>query len=288
MHLSYNTGTSLALVPSGRIVVAGFTDGTLRLFDLTGIFHCPTPTAATTPASTKSYDKKKSVLDKLFDDDSSGEESFQMEEEQEIAFEIAREEQQHQSSSLSPSTKKGGRSGNTLVINSHVNQRYGAVACQIHSRGVHTNLLMDVAISEDGLYAFGGVLRGSVELVAVDLGCVEEYIDEKLDSLNKCADVAATSSVSNSVVSILDLIQVDRHADAKLRGFGACTRLWNGWERSKSDRPEYLLLSGKGIKVRKLVVVKKSSFAFFSHLVPILYAVNISEHSHLVIQAISS
>ena len=173
------------------------------------------------------------------------------EEEQEMVFASAGQEQ-HQSSpssSVSPSTKKG-RSGNTLVINSHANQRYGAVACQIHSRGVHTNLLMDVAISEDGLYAFGGVLRGSVELVAVYLGDVEEYIDGKLNDLN---NLAAPAVVTNSAVSVLDLIQVDRHADAKLRGFGACTRLWNGWERSKSDRPEYLLLSGKGIKVRKLI-----------------------------------
>ncbi|KAL3823414.1 hypothetical protein ACHAXA_004289 [Cyclostephanos tholiformis] len=30
--------TSIGLVPSGRLAVAGFTDGTLRLFDLTGIF----------------------------------------------------------------------------------------------------------------------------------------------------------------------------------------------------------------------------------------------------------
>lgn len=166
-----------------------------------------------------------------------------MEEEQEMVFGTA---EQQQSSSLSPS-KKGGRSGSTLVIDSNVNQRYGAVACQIHSRGVHTSLLMDVAISEDGMYAFGGVLRGSVELAAVYLGDVEEYIDRKLEDPNALGSAA----VSNSVVSVLDLIQVDRHADAKLRGFGACTRLWNGWDRSKADRPEYLLLSGKGIKVRK-------------------------------------
>ena len=78
---------------------------------------------------------------------------------------------------------------------------------------------------------------------------MEEYIDGKLEESNN--NDFAVSSVANSAVSVLDLIQVDRHADAKLRGFGACTRLWNGWDRSKSDRPEYLLLSGKGIKVRK-------------------------------------
>jgi len=68
---------------------------------------------------------------------------------------------------------------NKKVVNSHSNQRYGAVACQIHARGVHTSLLMDVAVSEDGLYAFGGVQRGSVELAAVYLGDVEAYLDEE-------------------------------------------------------------------------------------------------------------
>jgi hypothetical protein len=277
------TGTSLTLVPSGRILIAGFSDGTLRLFDLTGLFardrNDPRNNyhTAGTPSSTKSHRKKISGADELFDDDSSGEESFQMDEEQEMCCASA-EEEQHQSPSWSPSSKKGGRSGNTLVINSHANQRYGAVACQIHSRGVHTNLLMDVAISEDGLYAFGGVLRGSVELVAVYLGDVEEYIDRELENPNP-----PTASVSNSAVSVLDLIQVDRHADAKLRGFGACTRLWNGWDRSKIDRPEYLLLSGKGIKVRKLIY--ETHLSFFSMLLPLLtftpYALHTFQNIHI-------
>lgn len=268
-------GTSLTLVPSGRIAVAGFSDGTLRLFDLTGLFardRNDPRNFVSTPASKKSHQKKKTKkneLDELFDDDSSGEESFQMEEEQEMVFASVEEKL---SKSLSP-MKKGGRSGSTLVINSHANQRYGAVACQIHSRGVHTSLLMDVAISEDGLYAFGGVLRGSVELAAVYLGDVEEYIDSKLGDPNSLDHSAA----ANSPVSVLDLIQVDRHADAKLRGFGACTRLWNGWDRSKADRPEYLLLTGKGIKVRDLLLkhhllvnicLLHTSSHFVNHTVP--------------------
>ena len=132
---------------------------------------------------------------------------------------------------------------NKKVVNSHSNQRYGAVACQIHARGVHTSLLMDVAVSEDGLYAFGGVQRGSVELAAVYLGDVEAYLDEEQQRQQ-------LSSVQQPMVGLLDLIQVDRHADAKLKGFGACTRLWNGWDRAHdtNERPEYLLCTGKGIK----------------------------------------
>ncbi len=47
---------------------------------------------------------------------------------------------------------------------------------------MHTLLLMDVVVSEDGLYAFGGVQRGSVEFAAVYLGNVEAYLDERLSS----------------------------------------------------------------------------------------------------------
>ena len=208
---------------------------------------------ATASSSSKSQKKKKKKkkskktdLDELFDNDSSGEESFQMDEEEELVLFGSNEDPQQ--SSLSPKKGRGGKT--TLVINSHANQRFGAVACQIHSRGVHTSLLMDVAISEDGLYAFGGVLRGSVELAAVYLGDVEDYIDRKMED----------DSMSTSAVSLLDLIQVDRHADAKLRGFGACTRLWSGWDKSKNDRPEYLLLTGKGIKVRKLYYISTIHF----------------------------
>ena len=51
------------------------------------------------------------------------------------------------------------------------------MAAQIHAKGVITSLLLDVSVAEDGLYAFGGVLRGSMEMVAVDLGKVEAYHD---------------------------------------------------------------------------------------------------------------
>jgi hypothetical protein len=88
-------GTSLALVPSGRLAIAGFTDGTLRLFDLTGTFL------------RDRNDPRNSTHDSfdLFDTHSSSEES---EEEMEMP-------------------KNKGRSG---VVCSHVNQRFGVVACQ--------------------------------------------------------------------------------------------------------------------------------------------------------------
>ena len=218
---NYKIGTSIGLVPSGRLAVAGFTDGTLRLFDLTGVFIKD----KNHPDNNAGHYKKR-ASEALFDDDaSSSEDSFHA-------------SNYDDDKDLKP---PGG------IVNSHSNQRYGAVACQIHARGVHTSLLMDVAVSEDGLYAFGGVQRGSVELAAVYLGDVENYLDERLDEHQQQIETNDASGVG-----ILDLIQVDRHADAKLKGFGACTRLWNGWDRARNgvERPEYLLFTGKGIKVR--------------------------------------
>jgi WD40 repeat protein len=166
------TGTSLKIIPSGRLIVAGFTDGTLRLFDLDG-----------GPAATSSSSPQASA-----------------ESEDELSFEAT--------------TAK-----NNALVCSKAHQRYGAVACQIHARGVHTSLLMHVDCSEDGLYCFGGVIRGSMELVAVDI-----------------------SNITNSSgKDLLDLIRVHRHSDAKLKGFGACTRL-------QGETQKYLLLTGKGIK----------------------------------------
>jgi WD40 repeat protein len=167
---SFLLGTSLKILPNGSLVVAGFSDGTLRLFDLEAGPSAPIP------------QEKES-----FSSDSS---------EDELSFETAKK--------------------NAMVC-SKAFQRYGKVACQIYARGVHTSLIMHVDCSEDSLYCFGGVLRGSMELVAVDLSKIHGSGD------------------------ILDAIQVHRHNDAKLKGFGACTRL-------KGKEQTYLLLTGKGIK----------------------------------------
>ena len=93
------------------------------------------------------------------------------------------------------------RNANALCVESRLNRRYGAVACQVHARGVHTSLLMDVAVSEDGLYAFGGVQRGSVELAAVYLGDVEGYLDERFaQGADLVGDLALVQDLSTPSV----------------------------------------------------------------------------------------
>lgn len=158
----------MCLSPSGNFVWAGFSDGTLRVFDLSGRFDL-------------------------------GQEVW--------------EAQRQKSSLLVPST-------------SH--QRFGAVACQIHARGVHTDLLMQVTACGD--YVFGGVPRGAIEVYAVNIKDLEAQVTNNIASFHP------------PTKNILDYIQVHVHADAKLKGLGASIQLQN------ASRPTYLLLTGRGIK----------------------------------------
>jgi WD40 repeat protein len=108
-------------------------------------------------------------------------------------------------------------------------QFFGAVSSQLHARGVHTDLLMHVEVSQDGLYCFAGVTRGSMELHAVFLGHLlkrQPHQDQ----------------------NVLDFLRVHVHSDAKIKGFGACTRVMPKKGDPLSLRPKYLLLTGKGIK----------------------------------------
>jgi WD40 repeat protein len=167
-HLVTTTvGTSLCLSPSGHFVWAGFSDGTVRVFDLCDRFD------------------------------------------------------------LGQETWQANRQKSTLMVPSTSHQRFGAVACQIHARGVHTDLLMQVNACGD--FVFGGVPRGANEVYAVNIKELE-------------AQARAGPRAAPPAKNILDYIDVHVHADAKLKGLGACTQLLN------VSRPTYLVLTGKGIK----------------------------------------
>ena len=174
--------TSLAVAPLGRFICAGFTDGTVRLFDMSGHFH------------NKQTSKQMAV--------------------------------------------PGSPMPRASVVDSKRHQRYGAVACQIHAKGVHTSLRMHVELSEDGLWCFAGVLRGSMELIAISLADLQAAYDRYEQKARGGA--ANHSDEEESAPDLLDHLTVFRHSDAKLRGFGACTRLQH------SGR--YLLFTGKSIK----------------------------------------
>lgn len=164
--------TSLKFSPSGRLLIGGFADGTVRLFDLTGKFN-----------------------------------SKQMAK--------ARKEQKEQQQT----------SGSSIMLDSKDYQTYGAVAGQIHAKGVHTSLLLTVDVSEDCEWCFAGVLRGSMELLAVDLSQLEKEFDKPDRDRSQ---------------NMLDSITLHRFNDAKLRGFDCCVK--------KKNAEGYLLFTGKAIK----------------------------------------
>jgi len=177
------SGTSLKVSPSGNFLWGGFSDGTLRVWDLSG--------------------------------------TFGIQEDDVIA----------------------SRQKTDVLVNSKLTQGFGAVACQIHARGVHTDLITTVDISDDAEYVFVGVARGAMELHAVYVGDLEravhahkqrELLDENIPKKSR---------------NILDYIKVYCHSDAKLKGFGACaTMRVKSNTNNKNAPPSYLLLTGKGIK----------------------------------------
>ena len=188
--------TSLKFSPSGRLVIGGFADGTVRLFDLTGTFQ--TSHHASHQRSSTTHNKTR------------GDNQI---------------------------TGGGGGGGSSILVDSKDNQLYGAVAGQIHAKGVHTSLLMTVDIAPDCRWCFAGVLRGSMELLALDLTELEDhYWNTECHGRQEKEEEEEEEPATN----LLDHVTVYRHADAKLRGFGACTRLQHS--------PSYLLLTGKAIK----------------------------------------
>lgn len=127
-----------------------------------------------------------------------------------------------------------------VLVNSKLSQGYGAVACQIHARGVHTDLITTIDISDDAQYVFVGVARGAMELHAVFVGDLERAVHT-----HKQND---TTTKRN----ILDYIKVYCHSDAKLKGFGACATMTvastSEQQQHQGSPSSYLLLTGKGIK----------------------------------------
>ena len=150
-----------------------------------------------------------------------------------------------------------------MLVNSKLTQGYGAVACQIHARGVHTDLITTVDISDDSQYVFMGVSRGAVELHAVFIGDLEEAVHRHKRQMEYAEATTTTTTTTTIRRNILDYLKVYCHSDAKLKGFGACstqrivvvkkTKADDGTSSSNSSPSSsspssYLLLTGKGIK----------------------------------------
>lgn len=190
-------GTSLKLSPSGNFLWGGFSDGTLRVWDLSGTYTT----------------EDDSVI--------------------------------------------ASRQKMDVMVNSKLTQGYGAVACQIHARGVHTDLITLIDISDDSQYVFMGVSRGATEVYAVYIGDLEAAVHH-----HKKQQHQQQSSQASGTRNILDYLKVYCHSDAKLKGFGACATTTKSSSDISSSSvvttttttgtgsadTSYLLLTGKGIK----------------------------------------
>jgi hypothetical protein len=99
--------------------------------------------------------------------------------------------------------------------------RYGTIIGHIAAKGLHTNLLLQVGVSEDCRFAFAGVLRGSAQMLAWDLSYLPTW--QTYDK-RQALDVEA-------------FLRVHAHSDAKLKGFGAATRLLPRTASSASVAP---------------------------------------------------
>ncbi len=97
-------------------------------------------------------------------------------------------------------------------------QHGGRIIGHIRAKGLHTNLLMTAKITDDCKYCFAGVMKGSSEMIAIDLNISKILENEHAQTYS--------------------------HSDPKLRGFGATARL----VQENCGQITYRLACGRGIK----------------------------------------
>ncbi|CAM9746818.1 unnamed protein product, partial [Choristocarpus tenellus] len=114
----------------------------------------------------------------------------------------------------------------------------GTAVAQIKAKGMYSNTRVECHIetSEDGRFAFAGLLRGSQEMKAIDL------IDLPRWTTLPSRKEARSSSYT---VDVESCVRTHRHVDPKLRGFGAVAVVR---KPTVAEKGEYRLFCGRGIK----------------------------------------
>jgi len=269
--------TSLCLAPSGRHVLAGFSDGTVRLFDTTGRVQA----MEMGRNSVGDHDGEDlfdaDEEDEMKDGEEEEEESIRYQHLKNLKFQAFVERMKSAACASSSSSDENYNNGDKdLSTSRSINKKKkissqkqpqslssssscsptnfskngsnnkGILLGRIHPRGVYSKLITTVQIVPDGTYAFCGVLRGNVEMLAIDLSKLERWHNSYELSSSSYSNQAKSQQMQQpyqlTVPQLETLCPVHMHADAKLRGFGACTRL------RYSSTPEYRLLCGTGIK----------------------------------------
>lgn len=125
----------------------------------------------------------------------------------------------------------GCSNGMIILFSTVIFDHRGVLVGHIHAKGLHTNLLLTVKITEDCRFCFGGVMTGSSEILAIDMGRLP------VDS-NFLGDVTKPNLEVNA-----ELITVYSHFDPKLRGFGNAARV--SYPKDGSSRGTYRLVCGR-------------------------------------------
>ncbi|CAM9138075.1 unnamed protein product, partial [Chrysoparadoxa australica] len=112
--------------------------------------------------------------------------------------------------------------------------REGIRLGQIKAKGLHTTLMMHVAIAEDSRFVFAGVLRQVA---------MHHLSNLPHKQLQRCCCMMHDPGLSALPSDLLGLVKTTSFSDAKLKGFGAVAVL-----QHSGPEPEYRLFCGRGIK----------------------------------------
>ena len=128
----------------------------------------------------------------------------------------------------------GCSNGMIILFSTAIPNHQGVLVGHIHAKGLHTNLLLTVKITEDCRFCFGGVMNGSSELLAIDMG--------------RLPVVTPTVGVKNTSKTEVDaeLITIYSHFDPKLRGFGNASLVCDAIStRTSPNTATYRLVCGR-------------------------------------------
>lgn len=129
--------------------------------------------------------------------------------------------------------------------------RRGVLLGHITSRGLYTQMMVRVAVPEDGRFIFAGVYRGSTEIRAFEVDSIKFPTDdpnESADNSKPYGDDDDDDSMDEEESGMFGVPTAKAishtYSDAKLKGFGAVQSV----VRPNSNSTEYHLLCGLGIK----------------------------------------
>jgi hypothetical protein len=127
----------------------------------------------------------------------------------------------------------GCSNGMIILFSTTIFDHRGLLVGHIHAKGLHTNLLLTVKITEDCRFCFGGVTTGSSEILAIDMGRLpveSGFFGSKVQEQNPVDP---------------ELITIYSHFDPKLRGFGNATRVSYPKGSTENTNGVYRLICGR-------------------------------------------